>query len=483
MRSEVAGGFKWSLVERVSVQVIQLVLGFVLARLLSPGDYGLVGMLAIFIAISENIIDSGFSKALIRKLDRSETDFATAFYFNVAVGLACYASLYASAGLIADFFGAPELKDLTRVMALTMLIGSLSVVQTAKMTIAVDFKSQAKASATAALISGLVGVGLAYSGFGVWALAWQAVTKAAINAAMLWAMARWKPQITFSLKSFRELFGYGSKLLAASIVNTIHGQLTTLVIGKYYTPADLGNYTRGQQFATIPNFQIVGVLQRVTFPLLARLQNDSEALVAAYRKYVRTSSMSIIFLTVALAALAKPIILLLLTEKWSGAIIFLQLYAFAVMFDHINQINMNLLQINGRTGLFLRIEAVKKAISLVLLVVSVPFGVLAVCLSRVAYCQVAVLINTWCTGRIYGLGYREQSRDFMPYLLMSLVACAPAFALSEMCDIWIVDIAAGGAASVALYAVILHLRKDPAYEEFVWPAIKKIVDLIQNKRN
>lgn len=474
IKEDTARGVKWSLVERVAVQGIQFVLGFILARLLSPSDYGVVGMMAVFIAISENIVDSGFSKALIRKLDRTETDFSTAFYFNIVVGLVCYGILFFASPAIASFFNTPVLEDLAKVMALCLFVNSLSVVQVARLTIAVDFKSQAKASASAALVSGFVGVGMAYAGWGVWALAWQSVAKSVINTVVIWVVARWRPRAHFSWQSFRNLFGYGSKLLAASIINTIHGQLTTLAIGKFYTPSDLGNYTRGQQFATLPNYQIVSVLQRVTFPILARLQDDRPALIGAYRKYIRTSSLAIMFLTLILVALARPVVMLLLTEKWVGAVPYLQVFAFAIMFDHVNQINMNLLQISGRTDVYLRTEVIKKVISFLMLVAAIPFGVMAICVSRVAYCQVAVAINTNVTGRYYGLGYREQLSDILPYLIMSALCCAPAFALSEFCDIWILDIAVGGLVAVISLVLTLHVRRDSVYVEFIEPYVKKI---------
>lgn len=472
-KGDLARGVKWSFAERMTVQGIQLVLGFVLARLLSPGDYGVVGMITVFIAVSENIVDSGFSKALIRKMDRDETDYSTAFYFNAAVGLACYAVLCALSGPIADFFSTPALRGLVKVMGLTMLINSLGVVQTARLTVAVDFRSQAIASGAAALAAGAAGVGMAWAGMGVWALAWQAVAKSAINTGMLWLMAKWRPRGRFSASSFKALFGYGSKLLAASIVNTIHGQVASIAIGRFYTAAELGNYTRGQQIATIPSYQVTGVLQRVTFPILARLQGDSAALIGAYRKYVRTSSAGIMFMSVLLAALAGPIVDVLLGPKWEGAVAFMQVYAFSAMFDHINQINMNLLQINGRAGLFLRLEAVKKCISLALLGASVPLGVMGICASRVVYGQVAVLINTWSTGRIYGLGYREQSRDFMPYLALSLACCAPAYAMGAAGLPPLAAIVAGGALAVAAYAAALRWAGDSTYDEYVRPAAAK----------
>lgn len=480
-KGDLRRGVKWSFAERLTVQGIQLVLGFVLARLLSPGDYGVVGMITVFIAVSENIVDSGFSKALIRKTDRDETDYSTAFYFNAAVGLACYAGLCGLSGPISDFFSTPSLRGLVKVMGLTMLINSLGVVQTARLTVAVDFRRQAIASGTAALASGAGGVLMAWNGMGAWALAWQAVMKSAINTGLLWLMARWRPRGRFSVRSFKNLFGYGSKLLAASIVNTIHGQIATIAIGRFYTAADLGNYTRGQQIATIPSYQVTGVLQRVTFPILARLQDDREALIGAYRRYVRASSAGIMFLSVIVAALAGPIVDVLLGPKWDGAVAFMQVYAFSAMFDHINQINMNLLQINGRAGLFLRLEAVKKSISLALLVGAAPFGVMAICLSRVVYGQVAVLINTWSTGRLYGLGYREQSRDFMPYLGLSCLSCAPAFGMSLLGAPSLASIAIGGSAAVAAYVGLLRWRGDSAYTDYVAPALAKAMAAVRKR--
>lgn len=481
-KGDLARGVKWSFAERMAVQGIQLVLGFVLARLLSPGDYGVVGMVTVFIAVSENIVDSGFSKALIRKMDRDETDYSTAFYFNAAVGLACYGVLCALSGPIADFFSTPVLRGLVKAMGLTMLINSLGVVQTARLTVAVDFRSQAIASGAAALLSGAAGVGMAYAGMGVWALAWQAVAKSAIGTGILWWMAKWRPRGRFSVRSFKELFGYGSKLLAASIVNTIHGQVASIAIGRFYTAAELGNYTRGQQIATIPSYQVTGVLQRVTFPILARLQGDKAALMGAYRKYVRTSSAGIMFMSVLLAALAGPIVEVLLGPKWEGAVAFMQVYAFGAMFDHINQINMNLLQINGRAGLYLRLESVKKCISLALLCASIPLGVMGICASRVVYGQVAVLINTWSTGRLYGLGYREQSRDFMPYLGLALLSCAPAYAMGAAGLHPLAAISAGGALAAALYVGALRWRGDSVYGEYVRPAIEKAAEGVRRIR-
>lgn len=467
-------GVKWSLVERLSTLGIQFVLGLVLARLLTPADYGLVGLLGIFFAISQSFIDSGFSNALIRKVDRTELDFSTAFYFNIAVGLACYGVLFLLAPCIASFFNAPVLCPILRVSAINLLIGSLTVVQVAKLTIEIDFKSQAKASVVASSVSGVFGIILAWHGYGVWALVAQGLASSVVYAVTIWWLARWHPMLAYSWTSFHNMFSYGSKLLASGLLHTLYSNMTTVVIGKFYTPGELGYYSRGESIANLPCRNFIGVLQRVTFPILARLQDDDDRLLAVYRKYIRITSLGIIFMMTLLAALAKPLVLLLLTDKWSEAIPFLQIFCFALMFDHICQLNLNLLQVKGRSDLFLRLEIVKKAVAFLILMASIPFGVLAICLSKVVYTQIAVFANTYYTGKLFGLGYFRQFADFCPYLVLSLLACLPAYLLAEFVDVCWVGLPLGAVVASTLYGLMLRLRNDEAYGEFVRPVLVRL---------
>lgn len=479
IKQDTLKGVKWSAVERFSVQGIQFLLGLILARLLSPSDFGIIGMLAIFMSISQSLIDSGFSNALIRKKNQTDTDFSTVFYFNIVVGLICYGILFLLSPYIADFFHTPILKPILKVLALNLFVNSLIVVQIAKLTIKIDFKSQAKATSCAALTSGIVGVILAYCGYGVWALVTQSVANTCINAIIIWVMAKWRPSWVFSWESFRSLFSYGSKLMLSGIINTIYNNLSTLVIGRFYTSKDLGFYSRGQQFASLPSMNITGILQRVTFPILSKIQDDNEHLVIVYRKYIRITSLCIFFLMTLLAALSKPLILILLTEKWHEAIIYLQVFCFAMMFDHICQLNLNLLQVKGRSDLFLKLEIIKKAIAFVILVASIPLGVLAICLSKIIYTQVAVFINTYYTGKLFHLGYVTQLKDFSPYLLYSIIACLPSLLISIYCDYYIIPLVVGSAISVMLYVLILKVKKDVAYIEFIKPQLQKIKNKIK----
>lgn len=463
LKEKTISGVKWNAIGRFSTQGITFLIGLLLARLLSPSDYGVVGMLGIFFAIAQTFIDSGFSSALIRKKDCSDIDYSTAFYFNIVVGIISFIILFSSAPYIARFFDTPILLDVTRVLSVNLFINSLTVVQHAKLNAAIDFKSQAKVSLLSTLISGGIGLSMAYLGFGVWSLVYQSVSLAIVRAILLWWATQWRPQPVFSRESFKYLFGFGSKILSASLLHTIYANLTTIIIGKFYTAKDLGYYSRGESLATLPSSNIIGILQSVTYPILAKIQDDDVRLMQAYRKYISMTSMVIFFGMCLLAALAKPFILTLLTEKWANSIIYLQVFCFAWMFDHLCALNLNILYVKGRSDLVLRLEIIKKTISISMIVAAIPFGVLAICISRAIYTQIAVVINTYYTGKLYGLGYFDQVRDFIKYLLYSLIAVAPAFFLTYSALPSVVILIIGGLLSCGIY--LLLLRKDPNLKE------------------
>lgn len=430
LKEKTLSGVKWSAIGRFSTQGIGFVIGLILARLLSPSDYGVTGMVAIFFAIAQTFIDSGFGSALIRKQDCTDVDYSTAFYFNAVVGLVFCLLLSLAAPFIAEFFNTPILEDIVIVLSINMFIGSLSIVQGARLTAAVDFKSQAKISLITTVFSGFVGIVMAYKGFGVWSLVWQGVFANLLRTMLLLFATKWYPKWRFSKESFKYLFNFGSKILISSLLHTIYCNLTTLIIGKYYTAKDLGYYSRGESMANLPSTNITAILQSVTYPILSKIQDDDKRLIQVYRKYIAVTSLAIFFGMFLLAALAKPLILTLLTEKWLQSVIFLQVFCFALMFDHLCQLNLNILYVKGRSDLVLRLEVIKKTISISMLVAAIPFGVLAICLSRAIYTQIAVVINTYYTGKLFGLGYFAQVRDFIKYFIFSAIAVSPAFALT-----------------------------------------------------
>lgn len=473
VKSKTISGLKWSSIDRFANKLTSMVIGIVIARLLLPSDYGIVGMTGVFMAVAQSFVDSGFSNALIRKQDRTEKDFSTVFYFNIVVGLVCYGILFLIAPRVAAFFNEAILTDVLRVVGINVFLNSLCVVQVARLTIAIDFKTQAKAGLISSATSGIIGILSAYNGFGVWSLVVQSVSSTIFRVVLLWIFSKWHPQWVFSWNSFKEMFNYGSKLLCAGLLHAIYSNLSTLLIGKFYTPADLGYYSRGAQFPQMVAGNAAGILQRVTFPIFAELQDNDEYLIQVYRKYMRLVSMVIFFLLILLAALGKPVILLLLTPKWLPALIFLQIFCFALFTDHINQINLNLLQVKGRSDLFLRLEILKKTISCLILLASIPFGVLAICISHLIYSQIALFINTYYTGKLFHLSYKTQIKDVAPYFIFSVLACVPAYILANSSwNIWGV-ISIGTVLSVSLYILLLVFSKDPLFKQYIYEFVKE----------
>ena len=457
--NKIVNGLKWSAVERFSVQGVQFGIGIILARLLTPADFGIIGMLTIFIAISQTFIDSGFSNALIRKQDRTDDDNSTAFYFNLAIGFICYIILYCLSPYIASFYSMPILKDVLRLLALSLVINSTIIVQIALLSSSIDFKTQAYINLSSSFFSGMIGIALAFLGYGVWSLVYQQLCRSFINMVLYWFCAKWKPIRIFSLKSFRSLFGYGSKILLSGLLNTFYVNITSLLIGKFYSSSDLGNYERGKQMSALPIDNIVLIFQRVTFPVFSKLQNDNTNLTEQYRKYMKVSSCIIFFIAFLLITLAKPIILLLLTSKWEEAIILMQLYCFATMFDHVTRLNLNLLQAKGRSDLFLKLEIIKKILSLCLIVLALPFGIIAINIALIIYSQIAIYINTYYSNKLFGITYISQIYDFGKYFISSVFAWLPAFILVQFNAPFILSIFLGVALALFLYVRVL-LKND-----------------------
>lgn len=428
---------KWNALERFGVQGVQFVLTIFIARFLTPSDYGLIGILSIFINLSQTFIDSGFSSALVRTQIPKEEDFSTVFYFNLGVSIFLYALLFITAPFLSSFFNQTLLTEVLRIYSITLIINAFVAVQVTKLQINLDFKSLAISRITATVISGLLGLILAVLDYGVWALVFQNVVYNIISCIGIQFFCKWHPVTGFSVSSFKKLGAYGFRLLTASVLDVIYKNLSKFAIAKFYTSSDLGNYERGSQFADLPNKSINGVLGTVTFPILSKIQNDDDRLINAYRRYVQVSSMVIFFVAAALFSLAKPIVLITLTEKWAGAIVFLQLFVFSSMFDHLSAINLNLLKVTGRSDLFLRLEIIKKTISFILLIISIPFGVMAICISSIVYNQIAIICNTYYTGKLYSYGYFSQVKDFLPYLIKAFVSFMPAYILTNRADVHI----------------------------------------------
>ena len=428
-------GLFWSSVERFSNQGVQFVFSIILARLLSPSDYGIIAMVTIFFAVAQSFVDSGFSNALVRKTDRVEEDLSTCFYFNIGVGIIAYIVLFLIAPLVANFYSQPILSPIIRITGLGVILNSLCVVQQALFTIKIDFKSQAKITLSATVISGIVGIILAYQGYGIWALVWQGVASSIVRMGLLWLMSKWRPRTGFSKSSFNYLFGYGSKLLVSGLLDTIYNNIYPIVIGKFYNPAQLGNYSRALGWAQLPSANITSILQRVTFPVLSAIQDDTLRLQNSYRRLLKLSAFIVFPLMMGLAAVASPLIRVILTAKWDGCVLYLQILCFALMLYPIHAINLNLLQVKGRSDIFLRLEIIKKIIGVIILIITIPLGITAMCLGMVFSSIICLIINTYYTSRFIDVGLLTQLKELKIILINSLVMGGGIYILTSFIDI------------------------------------------------
>ena len=473
LKQKAAKGVLWSTVERFSVQGVQFLIMIVMARLLTPHDYGLIGMLAIFIAVAQSLVDSGFSQALIRKRERTSVDESTVFYFNIAVGLLLYGALYAMSPLVARFYESPELEPLMRVVCLSVVFNSLAVVQRARLTLNIDFKTQAKASLTAAIVSGVVGIWMAHTGWGVWSIAAQQLTNLGVNTLLLWAFARWRPLWAYSWRSFWELFSFGSKLMVSGLLDTLYRNIYLIVIGKAFSAKDLGYYTRAHQFAEFPSSNLTGILQRVTYPVLCKIQDDDERLVGAYRRFLRVSAFLIFPLLVGLSAVADPLVLLLLKEQWLYAATLLKILCFSMMWYPIHSINLNLLQVKGRSDLFLKLEVMKKIIGIAILCGTLPFGLVVMCAGQIVSSVLCLAINTHYTGKLIRVGFVRQMRDLAPVLALSLAMWVVVTGVQTLVGTAALKLAVGVTTGVVFYAGVSRL--------FRFSELKEMTDILKGR--
>jgi len=451
-------GIFWSAVDRFSAQGLQFLMTIIITRFVTPEEYGLVAMLAIFIALSNSIIESGFSSALIQKQNRTDLDFSAVFYYNVLIAIGLYLLLYFSSPLIAGFYQEPRLELLTKVICLSLIISSFNVVPNAKLTIAMDFKSITKASLLSGLLSGCVGVYMAISGYGVWAIVFQSLLQYLINSIILWYFIKWHPLLRFSIASFKSLYSFGSKMMFSGLLHTIYLNLYTLVIGKFINAHTVGLFNRSNSLAQYPSTNIVGIVNRVYYPALCNLQNDTKSFADLFHSYLRMACFVIFPLSALLAALADPLIRILLTDKWAGTIIPLQIISIAYMFYPVMLINNQPLQALNHTTMFLISEIIKKIVAVILLLLSLNYGLHFLCLSILIYNMLDILIILMFTRRIMATGYRKQLKELMPIFLCSIISGSVVFLFVSYVDIHIFFLLiVGTIIGIISYAILSHL--------------------------
>ena len=420
-------GVGWSAIDNVSGYAVTFVVGIILARLLSPEDYGLLGLIGIFTAICTCFINAGFSSALIRKKDATEDDYSTVFICNLGMALLLYGILFVCAPLIASFFDRQELVTLTRVSTLSMVIGSLAMVQRTRLTKRIDFKTQTKITIIATVVRGIVGITTAFIGWGVWALVAQDLTASIVSTILLWHYNKWIPSLRFSLTSFHELFGYSSKLLASGLIDTIWGKTYQMVIGKCYTPATLGQYTRATMFSGLFSANLTSIIQRVSFPVLSEIQDEPSRLKDGYRRIIRSTMLITFACMLMLAAIAKPMILVLIGEKWLQASTFLQIVCFYSMLYPLHAINLNILQVKGRSDLFLKLEIIKKCIAVGPLLLGIFISIYWMLIGSVLVGFFCYYLNAYYSKPLLNYSIKDQIKDVLPSFFIALITAAISY--------------------------------------------------------
>lgn len=425
-------GVGWSATDSFLGQGVSFIVGLVLARLLSSSEYGLIGVITIFTTILSGFVDCGFSNSLIRKKDTSNDDYNTMFIVNLAMSVAMYALLFVGAPWIADFFEREELTTLTRVTGLILIIQSLSIVQNTILIKRIDFKTKTKASFIAAVSSGIIGIAMAYRGFGVWSLVAQMIANQVFSTLCLWIFNKWLPFFKFNRESFRYMWGFGWKLMLSGFLDRTWAQLYQTVVGKCYTPETLGQYTRSKLFAQIFSQNFTSIIQRVTYPALSEVQDDKQRMIAAYRKIIKVSMFITAVCMISLSAISEPFIYCLIGEQWQQAATFLPLICISMSLYPLHAINLNMLQVQGRSDIFLVLEIVKKVIAVGPICLGIFIDIYWMLAGSIVTGIISFFLNSHYTGRDLGYSSWQQLKDVAPSFGIALLIAISMYFLKYL---------------------------------------------------
>lgn len=420
LESKTTQAFSWSMLESIIGFGFTFITGIIIARIVGPSEYGIIGIVTVIFSYSSLLIDSGFSSALVRDKDAAENDFNSIFIFNVFVSAALYIFLFVSAPSIASYFGQHQLTWIIRILGVTILIDSTTVVQKAILVKRIDFRTQYLATTISAVMSGCLGILLAFLGYGIWALVVQLFIKQLCVALVFWLKLRWRPNSSFSIGTVRKYFGYSSNLLLTGLITTTQNNIYVFIIGKLYPPNVLGTFTRAEQFNAIASGNVIGSIDKVTFPALASIQDDNERLRNALHKVNTTTFFASLLVVTVLFTTARPTILILLGEKWEESILYLQLICLSTFFLPLNSLNINILKIKGKSSVILRLQILKVFLVAVNIVTAVYFGIMAMLISRFFTTFLATLLNASYSERLVSYSVWDQVKDISPLLLAVL---------------------------------------------------------------
>ena len=476
LKDKTVKGVGWSAIDNMAQHAVSFVVGIVLARILSPDDYGLLGIIAIFTAICNTLINGGLTNAIIRKKDVTEEDYNTAFIVNFGMSFLLYVLIYFCAPWIAIFFEREELVLLTRVTSISIILGALAIVQQSRLTKQIDFKTQTKITLIASIISGIVGIVMAILDFGVWSLVAQQLTSNFLRTLLLWIYNKWLPYLSFSKDSFKELFGFGWKIMVSGLLDTLWKDLYQVVVGKFYSPATLGQYTRAKQFSQLFSSNLTSVIQRVTFPVLSNIQDNNARMVNAYRRIIKTTMFVTAISMFSLGAVSEPLLYCLIGPQWHEASTYLPLICVIGSLYPLHAINLNMLQVQGRSDLFLALEIIKKIIGIGPLFVGIFVGIMPMLFISLFTGIIYFFLNSHWSGKLLGYSSWMQIKDIAPSFGLAMLIAASVWFLKYLpFSNWLIlpiQIIVG----ISVFLFVVKSTKMPEYadvKEMVIPIIKR----------
>jgi teichuronic acid exporter len=432
LRKQARSGMVWTFAQQFGNQLVGFAVSLVLARILTPEEFGLIGMIAVFISVGQTLVQSGLTESLIRGPENTNSDYSTVFFYNLAASIFIYLLVYMFAPHIAEFYDQDILTDLTRLYCLVFIINGFSAVQQARLTQQMNFKLQMALSLPATVIGGGVGILLAVLDYGVWSLVWSQLVIAGIGCVLFWIFSGWRPNLIFSIPLFKQHFGFGIKLTISGLLETIFNNAYLIIIGKFFAPAQVGYFTRAETMRQLPLRNLSSALNKVTYPLFAKIQDDNLKLKGVYSEIMKIVVFIIAPTMVLLGVLAEPVFRFLFTSKWLPAVPYFQILCIVGILYPINAYNLNVLKVKGRSDLFLKLEVIKKLIIIGIIAATLPFGIYALLWGQVFIAIFGFFINSHYTGKFISYSALSQLKDLSPTLLLAFVAGVTCYIMDRL---------------------------------------------------
>jgi len=474
LRNTAVSGVIWTFSQQFGVQVIGFLVSIVMARLLLPEEFGLIGMITVFMALGQSLMDSGLTQSLIRTEYPDQKDYSTVFFFNLGGSILIYVLLFFIAPFIAAFYQQEILTNIIRVYCLSFIITAFSAVQLTRLTKEMNFKLQMIIAIPSLIISGMIGIALAHKGFGVWSLVWMQLLQNLLNTLQLWWRTRWVPSFVFSKEKFRHHLSFGYKLTISGIIDTIFQNVYQIIIGKFFIASQVGFYTRANSLRQLPVMNLSTALNKVTYPLFASIQHEDARLKSAYKEIMQMAIFLIAPLLIILAVLAEPVFRFLFTEKWLPAVPYFQVLCLAGILYPVHSYNLNVLKVKGRSDLFLRLEIIKKIVIILTITVTIQFGIIGLIWGQLATSILAFFINTFYTGKFLKYSSWEQTKDIFPIILLAFVVGAVVMLMDDWLKSKLVmdllRVFAGGVVGGLMYTGIAFILKMDSFK-----SLKRII--------